>query len=158
MKSIIYALIGIVLYAIQNTIIDVKLKQYPTVSILLGLYTVLLPLACGLFIYQKIVGQPVLIPSGDALKTLAGVAIMFFVADFFYVGAYTAGGNVVVVTLLLVLMPVIGALMKFFWVKESPTPYHFASFACAALAVMFIAIGNSKKPAEGKSAVVHKEQ
>ncbi len=148
MKPIVFALIGIVLYAIQNTLIDVKLKGYPTVSILLGFYIILLPLAFGLFLYQKIIGQPVAIPSGNALKTLAAIAVMFFVADFFYIGAYNSGGNVVVVTILLVLMPVLGALIKFVWVKEVPTTYHIASFVCAAIAVVFIAIGNIKKPAE----------
>jgi drug/metabolite transporter (DMT)-like permease len=148
MKLIIFALIGVVLYAIQNTLIDVKLKGYSTVGILLRFYIVLLPLALGLFLYQKIAGQPLVIPSGDALKVLAAIAVMFFVADFFYIGAYTSGGNVVVVTILLVLMPVLGALMKYVWVKEVPTPYHLASFVCATLAVVFIAVGNSKKPVE----------
>jgi drug/metabolite transporter (DMT)-like permease len=146
MKSIIFALVGVILYAIQNTIIDVKLKQYSTVSLLMGLYIILLPLAVGLFLYQKFTGQAVIIPSGSSFKILAAVAIMFFVTDFFYIGAYTSGGNVVVITILLVLMPVIGALIKFMWVKEIPTPYHFAGFIFAMIAVIFIAIGNSKKP------------
>ena len=148
MKSIVYAIIGVVLYAVQNVLIDVKLKEYSTVSLLLGFYLMLLPLALGLFLYQKYMGQGVLVPTGDALKVVAAVAFMFFVADFFYIGAYTSGGNVVVVTIMLVLMPVIGALLKFLWVKEIPTPYHVAGFVCAMLAVVFIAVGNSKKPIE----------
>jgi drug/metabolite transporter (DMT)-like permease len=147
-KSIVYAIIGIVLYAIQNVIIDVKLKQYSTISLLLGFYLALLPLAGLLFVYQKYFGDGVVVPSGDALKIVAVVAVMFFIADFFYLGAYTSGGNVVVVTILLVLMPIIGALLKFLWVKEVPTLYHIASFVFATLAVVFIAIGNSKKTVE----------
>ncbi|MEI7777358.1 MAG: EamA family transporter [bacterium] len=148
MKSIIFALIGITLYAVQNAIIDVKLKQYSAVSLLVGFYLVLLPLGVCLLLYQKSTGQPMAMPSGSSFKILVAVAVMFFVADFFYVGAYTSGGNVVVVTILFVLMPVLGALIKFLWVKEVPTPYHFVGFVCAALAIFFIAIGNSKKPIE----------
>jgi drug/metabolite transporter (DMT)-like permease len=151
MKSIIYALIGIILYAVQNTIIDVRLKQYSTVSLLVGMYIILLPLGVGLFLYQKYMGQAMITPSGNDFKIVAFVAAMFFIGDFFYVGAYTSGGNVVTITILLVLMPVIGGLMKFWWLKESPTPYHFVAFVCAALAIVFIALGDSKKPTELKT-------
>lgn len=123
MKTILYALAGIVLYAVQNTIIDVKLKQYSTTEILLGFYITLAPLAACLYFYQKLTGQPSSIPTGSALITVSIVAAMFFIADFFYIGAYTSGGNVVTVTILLTLMPVIGGVVKFFWVKESPSAY-----------------------------------
>ncbi len=146
MKSIVFALIATILYAIQNTLIDVKLKQYSTVSLLLGFYLILLPLGIAMFLFMKFTGQPISIPSGEGIKIVAVVAISFFVADFFFVGAYTSGGNVVTITIILVLMPVIGAIIKFLWVKEIPTSYHIVGFIFAALAVTFIAIGNSKKP------------
>jgi drug/metabolite transporter (DMT)-like permease len=147
MKTIIYAIVGIVLYAIQNAIIDVKLKQHSTVGILLGLYITLLPLAAGLFLWQKASGQPVGIPSGKSFIILASVAVMFFVADFFYIGAYTSGGNVVTVTIVLALMPVIGGLIKFFWVRDVPNVWQVISFGFALLAVICIAIGNTKASA-----------
>jgi drug/metabolite transporter (DMT)-like permease len=146
MKSIVYALIGIVLYGIQNAVIDVKLKQFSTVSLLLGMYAVLFPLALCLFFYQKYTGNPVMVPDWGSFGIVAAVAIMFFIADFFYIGAYTMGGNVVVITIMLVLMPVIGALIKFIWVKEVPTSYHIAGFILATAAVICVAIGNVKKP------------
>jgi len=61
-------------------------------------------------------------------------------------------GNAVAITIMLVLMPVVAALMKFVWVKESPTPYHLAGFIFAFIAVAFVAIGNSKKSIEVKTA------
>lgn len=151
MKSIIYALIGVILYAVQNTIIDVRLKQYSTVSLLVGWYVVLLPLAAGLYLYSRYVGSPTVFPIGSDLKLLGAVAVMFFIADFFYIGAFTAGGNVVAITILLVLMPVIGALMKFVWVKEAPSAYHLWGFVFAVFAVVFVAVGDAKKPTEASN-------
>ena len=145
MKSIVYACIAIMLYAIQNTIIDVKLKNNSTASLLLVFYIVLLPLAIGLFCYQKLSGQAVTIPQGNTLWIVVAVAVMFFVADFFYFGAYTSGGDVATITIILVLMPVVSALIKFLWVKDVPTPYHMIGFVFAAISVIFILIGNSKK-------------
>jgi drug/metabolite transporter (DMT)-like permease len=154
-KSIVYALIGIVCYAITNTIIDVRLKQYSTISLLVGWYIVLFPLTLGLYLYQRSMGAPTRLPSGNDLSFLVLVAMIYFIADYFYIGAFTVGGtsNVVTITILLVLMPVIAALIKFVWVKESPTPYHFAAFACALLAVLFVAMGDLKKPVELRPAI-----
>lgn len=153
MKSLVFALIGIVLYAIQNTIIDVRLSKYSTVNLLVGWYIVLLPMAAGLYIYQRFSGGQSSMPVGSDLTLLAAVAVMFFIADFFYIGAFTAGGNVVAITILLVLMPVLAALLKFVWVKEVPTTYHFIAFTFAFLAVIFVAVGNSKRPIEIKSSI-----
>lgn len=147
MKPILFALMAVILYAIQNVLIDVKLKQYSTIALLLGFYLVLLPLGLIAFIYLKSTGQPVVLPSGDGLKILVVVAVLFFVADVLYVGAYTSGGEVVSITILAVLMPVVGAIVKYIWVKEPPTKYHVAGLICAALAITFVGIGNLKKPA-----------
>ncbi len=144
-KSIIYALVGLTLYAVQNTIIDVKLKQYSTLSLLVGFYLVMLPGGLILLAVQKYTGEKLILPSGDSLKLVVFVALAFLIADFFYVGAYTSGGSAVPITILAALVPVVCAIIKFVWVKEVPTRYHLAGFVCALLAVAFIAIGNSKK-------------
>jgi drug/metabolite transporter (DMT)-like permease len=148
LKSIIYALIGLTLYAVQNTIIDVRLKQFSTLSLLVVFYLTMLPLGLMLLVYQKYTGEQLTIPTGDSLKIVVVVAIMFFIADFFYIGAYTSGGSAVPITILAALVPVVCALMKFVWVREVPTNFHFAGFVCALLAVAFIAFGNSRKPLE----------
>ncbi len=87
-------------------------------------------------------------PSGNLLLLAGAVGLMFLLADFFYIGAYTSGGSAVPITILAALVPVVCAIMKFVWVKEIPTRYHLAGFACALLAITFIAIGNAKKPPE----------
>lgn len=145
MRSVIYALVGIVMYAITNTIIDVRLKQYSTVGLLISWYIVLLPLTLGLYLYQRFAGKPTTLPSGNDVWFLLAVGVVFFVADFFYIGAFTAGGNAVTITILAVLLPVIVALIKFFWIKETPTLYHLAAFVCALLAVAFIAVGTQSR-------------
>jgi len=151
MKSIVYALIGLTLYAVQNVIIDVKLKQYSTMGLLVGFYLVMLPVGLGVIFYQKYTGQSLSIPSGNAMGIVAAVALMFFIADFFYIGAYTSGGSAVPITILAALVPVVCALLKFLWVKEVPTRFHLAGFACALLAIVFIALGNAQKKVEVKS-------
>lgn len=146
MKAVLFALIGIVLYAIQNTIIDVRLSHYKTAELLIGWYVMMLPLGAAYFLYQRFLGGGATIPAGTDFLIVAATAVMFFVADYFYLGAYTKyGGGVVTVTIVAVLMPVLGAALKFAWVGEKPTWYHAAAFLCAALAVVFVALGNKHR-------------
>jgi drug/metabolite transporter (DMT)-like permease len=144
-KVVFQALVGIILYAVQNTIIDVKLKQYSTLALLLQWYLVMLPLGAAVLIYQWYWGKEIIMPSGTDFKLVAAIAVMFFIADALYIGAFQSGGDVVTITILATLIPVMGAGIKWGWLGEAPTRYHFAAFIFAVLAVSFIAIGNSKK-------------
>jgi drug/metabolite transporter (DMT)-like permease len=136
------------MYGLQNAIIDVKLRQYSTVGLLIGWYLTMLPMGLLLFAYQKYSQQEVVLPPYDALKIVGAVAIMFFIADFFYIGAFTNGGDALTITILALIVPLVVAITKFVWVGEAPTKYHLVAFACAVLTVVFVAIGNMKKPVE----------
>src|SRR5687767_550703 len=116
MRPIIYAVIGVVLYGIQNAIIDVKLRQYSTVGLLIGWYVTMLPMGLLLFAYQKYAQQEIVLPPYDAMKIVAIVAVMFFIADFFYISAFTNGGDALTITILALLVPLIVAITKFVWV------------------------------------------
>ncbi|MDO8565144.1 MAG: DMT family transporter [bacterium] len=146
MKPIVYAVIGVLMYGVQNAIIDLRLREYSTVGLLIGWYVTMLPLGLILFAYQKYSGQPIQLPPQDAMKIVGAVAVMFFIADFFYISAFTSGGNAIAITILAVLVPIVVAIAKFVMTREMPTGYHFAAFACATLAVALVAIGNTKKP------------
>ena len=140
------------MYSILNTIIEVKLKHLPTFSLLCTLYLILLPVVTTIFLIQKRIDPSMSFPTGDTLWVVAAVAVMFLIADYMYYGAFAKGGNVVTITTLLVLMPVLSGLLKFLWVKELPTPYHFGAVVLAAGAVILVAIGNTKKsPAVAES-------
>jgi drug/metabolite transporter (DMT)-like permease len=151
MKPFLFAFFAIILYAVQNALIDEKLRRYSTASLLVGFYLVMLPLG-GLFLgYMKATGKPIEVPVGNHLWILIAVAVMFFLADLLYLGAYTNGGNAIMITILVVLVPVLVALIKFVWFKYTPTNYHIASFFFALLSIVFIAIGNNKKEKEQKT-------
>jgi drug/metabolite transporter (DMT)-like permease len=153
MNAVVSALIGFTLSAVSNTVLDVKLKQYSTAELLIGWYLILLPFGAVLFMYQKYWGTGARIPQGSDFTLMAVAAVFFFLADFFYLNAYTKyGGDVVTITILVTLIPVIAAVLKFGWVGEAPTKYHVVAFAFAALAVTFIAIGNKQKPVERATA------
>ena len=146
MRPIIYAVSGIILYGLMNAVIDVKLRQYSTVGLLIGWYVTMLPMGILLFVYQRYSGQTIVLPPPDAMKIVAAVAAMFFIADFFYIGAFTNGGDALTITILALLVPLVVAVTKFAWVGATPNRYHIIALICGALTVTFVALGNASKP------------
>lgn len=142
-RPIVYAFISMWLYGLQNVIIEVKLAKYTTMALLLYWYFAMVPLALAGLGYMYFTDQSIAIPNRTDAVIAVAVAVMFFFADFFYVGAYTNGGSVLVVTTMVVLFPVIAQLIKFLWVGGSWNYYHIFGYILAALAVILISKGSA---------------
>lgn len=141
-RPIVYAFVAMWLYGLQNVIIEVKLAKYTTMALLLFWYFAMVPLALAGLGYMYFTGQSIAIPNRTDAVIATAVAVMFFFADFFYVGAYTNGGSVLVVTTMVVLFPAIAQLIKFLWVGGSWNYYHIFGYLFAALAVILISKGS----------------
>jgi len=142
-KSVVYAFLAVWLYAFSNVIIETKLAKYTTMALLLYWYFTLAPLAVAGLGYMYLTGQKVAMPSGGAAGMAILAAVVFFFADYFYIGAYTSGGSLLAVTTLVVLFPAIAQLIKFVWVGGSPNYYHIFGYVLAALAVVLISKGSA---------------
>lgn len=142
-KPIVYAFLAMWMYALQNVIIEVKLSKYTTMVLLLYWYFTLVPLAVMGLGYMYLTAQNVIIPNrNDAIMAIA-VGVMFFFADFFYIGAYTNGGSLLAITTLVVLFPATAQLIKSGWVGGSFNYYHIAGYLLATIAVILIIKGSS---------------
>ena len=141
-RPVIYAFLAMWLYALTNVAIEVKLSKYTTMALLLYWYFTLAPLAVAGIGYMYLSGQSIVMPNrSDAMVAIA-VAAVFFFADYFYIGAYTAGGSLLAVTTLVVLFPAIAQLIKYVWVGGNLNYYHLFGYILAALAVILISKGN----------------
>lgn len=142
-RPIVYAFLAMWLYAFTNVAIEVKLSKYTTMALLLYWYCALAPLAAAGIGYMYLSGQNIIVPNrSDAMVAIA-VAVIFFLADYFYIGAYTAGGSLLAVTTLVVLFPAIAQLIKFVWVGGSMNYYHILGYILAAIAVVMINKGSA---------------
>jgi hypothetical protein len=142
-RPLLYAFAAMCLYAVLNVFLEVKLSKYSTLGLLVYWYFTLAPLALIGLAYLYVIGHKVLLPSrGDAPLVIA-VGATFFVADLFYVGAYTAGGKLLAISTLVVLVPAIGQLIKFMWVGGKLNSYHLAGYILAAIAVILIGKGST---------------
>ena len=143
MKPILYACAAMILYAFQNVILEQKLAKYTTAPILFYFYLAMLPLAVILVIFLRASEQTLVWPSGIAIAITLGVGIVYFFADYCFISAYTSGGNVMTVMIMVMMFPVFASIVKYFWVGALPNHYQIASYLFAVVSVLLLAKGNN---------------
>lgn len=82
-------------------------------------------------------------PVGGDLLMLMLMGVVFAIADYFFIGAYTNGGSLLVVTSIVTLFPVIASLIKFLLTRNIPNLWQISGYACAAVAVFLVAKGST---------------
>lgn len=139
------AMLSYFLYASQAAILEQKLGQFSTATILLIVYIVAIPLAVGRLFMMVQAGTPVVWPSsGASLGWVAVASIVFFLADFCMVRAYTlsferGGQYLFEIVAVGALFPVFAVLIKWLWTGALPNRWSCAAFITAFVTVMFAA-------------------
>lgn len=82
-------------------------------------------------------------PAGNDLLILFGIGLIFFAADYFYIGAYTNGGDLATVTCIVALLPVVASVFKFAWTQSLPNAYQASGFVLAFIAVLLVSKGSA---------------
>ena len=148
MRSIILAFSAAVLYGLTSVILEQKLFKFHALTIIVGQFSVLLILA---IVFRQVfkLNSPSEIdfgfPTDKAFIWMISVGFIIFFANYFFTQAFTCGGNAVVITSLLILIPVASAIFRTFWVREMPNLYQVLGFVFAAIAVILVAKGNVSK-------------
>lgn len=142
-KPVIYALLAMMLYATQNVVLEQKLSKYHTIALLVYFYGVLLPVSAIVLMTLKITGQNPAMPSGNGIIIAILAGLIYFFADYFFIGAYTNGGDLLTITSIVVMFPVFASIVKYFWVGGLPNTYQVAGYFLAVLSVVFVNKGSS---------------
>ena len=142
MKPVVFVLSAVILYAFANVVLEQKLAKYNTASVLIYTYLVMLPLAIAFARYPKMMGQEIIAPSGIGIWIALGTGLVWFWADYLYVAAYTNKGSLITITTILVMIPVLASVFRFYWIGGLPNRYHVVGYLLAAGAVLLVAMGN----------------
>ena len=146
MKSVIFALGAASLYGLGSVILGQYFSsaKFHGLTIIVAHFPVILVLAI-------ICKQLALAHSGDPSFNLPNdwatwkifiiLGVIAFLANYFYCEAYASGGDVIVMTSLMVLVPVAAAVFRTFWVREMPNMCQIFGYVFAVIAVLFIAKG-----------------
>lgn len=141
-KSLYFPLIAVVCYAVANVVLEQKLSKYNNLSLLVVYAGLIFVLAAVLRQFMRTADPVWDFPAGAAMLLMIAVALVFFAADYFYLGAYTNGGDVLTITMIMTLLPVVASVVKFLWVGGLPNKWQLAAYACAIAAVALAAKGS----------------
>ena len=138
----VYALVAMWLYALQNVLLEVRLAKYTALGLMVYWYFTLAPLALIGIAWMYWSHQPVKMPNWPDGGVAIAIGTMFFIADYFYISAYTSGGKLMAITAVAVMIPIMAQFIKYLWVGGTFNRYHLAGYLLAALAVLLINKGN----------------
>lgn len=144
MKPILLALAGMTIYSLTGVIIEQKLEKFSTASLVLLFTAPMVPIAILWLIAQRAQGQTVSFPTGGLLALTLVLGAIYFFGDYFYLGAFTSGGNVLVISTIAIMSPVLTALLRHFWVGGWPNGYQIGGYLLAASGVLLLAVGNMR--------------
>lgn len=144
MKPILLALAGMAIYSLTGVIIEQRLEKFSTASLVLLFTAPMVPIALLWLAAQKAQGQAVAFPKGGLLVLTLVLGALYFFGDYFYLGAFTAGGHALVISTIAIMAPVLTAIVRNLWVGGWPNGYQIGGYLLAASAVMLLAYGNMK--------------
>ncbi len=142
MKSVWFSLFAVAFYAAANVLLEQKLSKYNNLTIIVCYAAVITGCAFLLRQTTKTSDPSYAFPSGSDLGLVLFLGLLFVAADYFYIGAYTTGGNLLTITSIMIMFPVLASVIKFLWVGAVPNRYHVLGYVVAAIAVILIAKGN----------------
>ena len=137
MKAFFFILLAVFLYALQNVIIEQKLKQVQPLLALIHYFPIMLALTVfSLGIQFR--GATIEWPSWTTIGFLALCAAIVFIADICFFNAYFNGGSLPMITTMTACLPVIATLIQFGITKQSPTTTQIIGMALAIVAIALV--------------------
>ncbi len=144
MKPVIFSIVATLCYAFCNVLIERYLVKYNNLTIVICYTAVILFLT--LFARQiiKTTDDPSFdFPTGDAAWIILGVGLLYTVADYCYIGAYTGGGSLITITSIISMFPIFASLIKFLFTKDLPNIWQLSGYAVAVIAILLVAKGST---------------
>lgn len=146
MRIVIYSLWAMVFYAAGNVVLEVKLAKYNSLT-LMAVYGAIISVSALVMRQVTKTDEPVYhFPVGKDLWILIALGLIFTLADYFFISAYTNGGKVLTITSITLMFPVLASLMKMGHQQVMPNRYQVIGYLLAVAAVLFVTKGSPAHP------------
>ncbi len=142
-KPVIFSLLALLCYSVANVILEQKFSKFNNLT-LMCVYMVPILLVASIGRAVTKTSDPSFdFPTGVNLYILIFIGLLFAAADYFYIGAYTNGGNLITTTCIVAMLPVVASIVKFVWTQSSPNMYQVSGCILAVVAVLLVSKGNT---------------
>jgi drug/metabolite transporter (DMT)-like permease len=145
MKPIVFTLVATACYAVCNVLLELKFSKLNALTLMIVYASVIWISAVGLRQLVKTNDPSFGFPVGTMLLVAIGLGLIYTIGDYFFVSAYTSGGDVITITCITVLIPVVASLLKFGITKQLPNLWQVSGYVLAAAAVVLVAKGSISK-------------
>ena len=142
MKPVLYSILAMICYALANVIVEQKLARLNTLTIIVCYSGIIFIITLITWLIVRASDPTFQFPKGPLLLIALGVGLLFTLADYCFISAYTSGGKLFVVTSIYVLFPVCASVIKFFTAGEKPNLWHVCGYMCAIIAILCITKGS----------------
>lgn len=142
MKSLLLALVGITIYAFSGVVIEQRLEKFSTAALVLLFSAPVMVISLIWLLVERSQGTPISFPKGSLLLLAVVLGVLYYFGDSFYLGAFTSGGNVLTISTIAIMAPVLTAIIKNIWVGGWPNAFQLGGYAFAAVAVLLLAKGS----------------
>lgn len=127
------AIISTAISALNNCLIDLKLKQYDVIGLMLAFHLSMLPF---LLLRAFHVGwHNIRFPEGNGVLFVFLGGFLYFLTDLCYFGAYNRGADVALMTVACAVFPTLALSFKCIWTQTWPMWHQAASCILAAIAI-----------------------
>lgn len=142
-KPVVFSLLAVVCYAIANVLFEQRFAKYNNLT-LICVYAVPIFLVGVVGHALTKTSDPSFdFPVGVDLTLLIAIGFILGAADYFYTGAYTHGGDLLTITSIIVMMPIVASMFKFVLTRNLPNMWLVGGYVLAIGAVILIAKGNT---------------
>ena len=145
MKPILFTLVATACYAVCNVLLELKFSKLNALTLMILYASVIWISAVGMRQLVKTDDPSFSFPTGTLLLLALVLGLIYTTGDYFFVSAYNKGGDVVTITCITVLIPVVASLLKFGITKQLPNLWQVSGYALAAAAVILVAKGSMTK-------------
>jgi len=113
MKPILFTLVATACYSVCNVLLELKFAKLNALTLMIVYASVIWISAFGMRQLVKTDDPSFNFPTGTFLILAIVLGLIYAMGDWFFVSAYNHGGDVITITCITVLIPVVASLLKF---------------------------------------------
>ena len=142
-KPAVFALLAMVFYAVTNVVLEEKFSKFNNLTLMcVYVVPVLLVAIVGRGLVKT--SDPSFdFPVGSDLFILVALGFLWAAADYFYIGAFTNGGSLLMVTSIMIMFPAVASLIKFMWTQSLPNMWQVGGYLLGVCSVMLVIKGSA---------------
>ncbi|MDD2657807.1 MAG: hypothetical protein PHD04_04090 [Candidatus Pacebacteria bacterium] len=142
-KPVVFSLLAMLCYAVVNVLFEQKFAKFNNLT-LMCVYLVPMLLVGVVGRSMTSTSDPSFdFPTGMSLAILIALGFIYAAADYFYIGAYTSGGELLTVSSIVVMYPIVSSLIKFVLTQGLPNAWQVSGYVLAVGAMLLVAKGST---------------